>query len=91
MATLTRPIDSPGILQRERPLRPDLFLLVPLVVLMGLGIIMVFTASRARLEAVGAPVVQLEVALEAAVIHVPEVVDVGLVPDLPDVHVVLGS
>ncbi len=53
MAVITRPVDSPGILQRERPLRPDLFLLVPLLILMGLGIIMVYTASRARLEAVG--------------------------------------
>ena len=54
MAVVAQPVDSTGILQRERPLRPDLMLLVPLMVLMGLGTVMVFSASRSRLEAVGA-------------------------------------
>lgn len=54
MSVLTRPLDSPGILQRERPLRIDLLTFIPLVILMGLGTVMVYSASRARLEAVGA-------------------------------------
>ncbi len=40
---------SVGFLQRERALRPDLFLLLSYLALSGLGIIMIYTASAPRL------------------------------------------
>lgn len=43
-----------SILQRERPLRPDLFLVLAYVALAGIGIVMVHTASAPRLELIGA-------------------------------------
>ncbi len=43
------------LLQRERPLRPDLFLVIPYMMLSGLGLLMVYTASAPRLEALGIP------------------------------------
>ena len=49
-ARRTEPV---SILQRERPLRPDVFLVVAYLALSGLGIIMVYTASAPRLEAFG--------------------------------------
>ncbi len=41
------------LLQRERALRPDLFLILPYLALSGLGIVMVYSASAPRLEAMG--------------------------------------
>jgi rod shape determining protein RodA len=53
--TLTaRRTEPVSILQRERPLRPDLFIVLPYLALSGLGIIMVYTASRSGLETRGA-------------------------------------
>ncbi len=52
--TLTTPRTEPvSILQRERPLRPDLFLVLPYLALSALGIVMVYSASAPRLEALG--------------------------------------
>lgn len=49
-----RPIPArTSVLQRERPLRPDLFLLLAYLALAGLGILMVYTASAPRLIADG--------------------------------------
>ena len=43
-----------SILQRERQLRPDLFLVLAYLALAGIGIVMVHTASAPRLELIGA-------------------------------------
>lgn len=43
-----------SILQRERQLRPDLFLVVAYLALAGIGIVMIHTASAPRLELLGA-------------------------------------
>ena len=43
-----------SILQRERQLRPDLFLVLAYLALGGIGIVMVHTASAPRLELLGA-------------------------------------
>lgn len=54
MAVVTRsPAADSGILQRERPLRPDLFLVMPFLALAVVGILMVYTASAPGLEADG--------------------------------------
>lgn len=50
--TAAKPSDV-GILQRERSLRPDLFLVLSYMMLSGLGLIMIYTASSPRLEAEG--------------------------------------
>ncbi len=48
---LTTPRTEPvTILQRERSLRPDLFLILPYLALAALGIVMVYTASAPRNE-----------------------------------------
>jgi len=49
------PTDAAPItfLQRDRPLRPDLFLVIPYLMLSGLGLLMVYTASAPRLEQLG--------------------------------------
>lgn len=41
------------VLQRERPLRPDLWIVVPYLVLSAVGLLMVYSASAPRLEALG--------------------------------------
>jgi rod shape determining protein RodA len=41
------------LLQRERALRPDLLLILPYLALSGLGIVMIYSASAPRLEALG--------------------------------------
>jgi rod shape determining protein RodA len=52
--TLTTPrTEAVSILQRERTLRPDLFLVLPYLALSALGIVMVYSASAPRLEALG--------------------------------------
>jgi rod shape determining protein RodA len=53
MATLSPPRTLPAYIQRERSLRPDLMLVLPFLALSALGIIMVYTASAPRLEALG--------------------------------------
>jgi rod shape determining protein RodA len=53
MAVATRGASSVGILQRERALRPDLFLTVSFLALSVLGVLMVYTASAPRLESAG--------------------------------------
>jgi len=53
MSLTTRRTEPISILQRERPLRPDLFLVIPYLALSALGIVMVFSASAPRLEALG--------------------------------------
>lgn len=57
MATYA-PASSPsasrlGIVGRDGTLRPDILLIVAMVVLMGLGVVMVYSASAPRLEAQG--------------------------------------
>ncbi len=47
--------DRVPILQRERPLRPDLLLVLPYLVLSGLGLLMIYSASAPRLAALGLP------------------------------------
>ena len=47
----TRRTEPISILQRRRPLRPDLFLVIPYLALSALGIVMVYSASAPRLEA----------------------------------------
>jgi rod shape determining protein RodA len=50
-----------SLLRRDRPLRPDWLLLIAYVALSGLGLLMIYTASAPRLEAVGAsPTRELE-------------------------------
>jgi rod shape determining protein RodA len=53
MAVTARSTADSGVLQRERPLRPDLFLLMAFVALSGVGIVMVYTASAPKLIAEG--------------------------------------
>ncbi len=53
MAVVSRPTSSTGFLQRERSLRPDLFLVMSYMALSVLGILMVYSASAPRLEAAG--------------------------------------
>lgn len=53
MALTSRRVEPVTILQRERPLRPDLMLVLAYVALSTLGIVMVFSASAPRLEALG--------------------------------------
>ncbi|MEN8233960.1 MAG: rod shape-determining protein RodA [Actinomycetota bacterium] len=43
-----------SLLRRARPLRPDLFLVIPYLVLTALGLLMIYSASAPRLEALGA-------------------------------------
>jgi len=50
-----------SLLRRERQLRPDLFLIIPYVILSGLGLVMIYSASAPRLEALGfSPTRELE-------------------------------
>ncbi len=42
-----------GLVQRERALRPDLFIVIPYVLLSGLGVLMIYSASARRLETLG--------------------------------------
>ncbi len=50
-----------SLLRRERKLRPDWMLLVAYVALSGLGLLMIYTASAPRLEALGAsPTLEVE-------------------------------
>ncbi len=53
MAVATRDRDPVGLLQRERPARPDLILVLAFVALSMVGILMVYTASAPRLTAEG--------------------------------------
>jgi rod shape determining protein RodA len=53
MALTARRVEPVTILQRERPLRPDLLLVLSYIALSALGIIMVYSASAPRLEALG--------------------------------------
>jgi rod shape determining protein RodA len=53
MAVVARPPGSLGVLQRERSLRPDLFIVIPYLLLSAFGVLMVYTASAPRLEALG--------------------------------------
>ncbi len=53
MAFTTRRTEPVTILQRERSLRPDLFLVLPYLALAALGIVMVYTASAPRNELLG--------------------------------------
>lgn len=50
MALTARRTEPVTILQRERALRPDLFLIIPYLALSALGIVMVYTASAPRNE-----------------------------------------
>ncbi len=50
MALTARRTEPVTILQRERTLRPDLFLVLPYLALAALGIVMVYTASAPRNE-----------------------------------------
>jgi len=55
MSNLTVERTEPvSILQRDRPLRPDLILVLAYLALAGVGIVMVHTASAPRLELLGA-------------------------------------
>ena len=54
MSLTVKRTEPVSILQRERQLRPDLFLLLAYLALAGIGIVMVHTASAPRLELVGA-------------------------------------
>ncbi len=50
-----------SLLRRDRPLRPDWLLLIAYVALSGLGLLMIYTASAPRLEALGvSPTRELE-------------------------------
>ena len=42
-----------SLLQRERPLRADLMLVIPYLALSALGLLMIYSASAPRLEALG--------------------------------------
>lgn len=53
MVFTTRRTEPVTILQRERSLRPDLFLVLPYLALAALGIVMVYTASAPRNELLG--------------------------------------
>ena len=54
MSLTTKRTEPVSILQRERQLRPDLFLVLAYLALGGIGIVMVQTASAPRLELLGA-------------------------------------
>jgi rod shape determining protein RodA len=54
MSLTTERTEPVSILQRERQLRPDLFLVLAFLALGGIGIVMVHTASAPRLELLGA-------------------------------------
>ena len=50
-----------SLLRRERPLRPDLLLVIPYLLLSALGLVMIYTASAPRLEEAGvSPTRELE-------------------------------
>ena len=50
-----------SLLRRARPLRPDLWLVIAYLVLTALGLLMIYSASAPRLEALGAsPTKELE-------------------------------
>ena len=51
MSLTTPRVEPVTILQRERPLRPDLLLVLSYIALAALGIVMVYSASAPRLEA----------------------------------------
>jgi len=53
MSTDVRERSTVTLFPRERPLRPDLFLIVPYLVLSAFGLLMVYSASAPRLEALG--------------------------------------
>ncbi len=53
MALTARRTEPVTILQRERALRPDMFLILPYLALAALGIVMVYTASAPRNELLG--------------------------------------
>ncbi len=53
MALTARRMEPVTILQRERPMRPDILLVLAYFALAALGIIMVYSASAPRLEAFG--------------------------------------
>ena len=53
MAVAARPREGLTLLQRERALRPDLFLVISYLMLAALGIVMVYSASAPRLLALG--------------------------------------
>jgi rod shape determining protein RodA len=53
MAVIARRPRGLGVLQRERSLRPDLFIVIPYLLLSAFGVLMVYTASAPRLEALG--------------------------------------
>ncbi len=53
MVATARPRIDQTVLQRERPLRPDIVLLMAFLALSGVGILMVYTASAPRLIAEG--------------------------------------
>lgn len=54
MRTLTSEDREPvSLLQRERPLRADLLLVIPYLMLSALGLLMIYSASAPRLEALG--------------------------------------
>jgi rod shape determining protein RodA len=54
MSLTTKRTEPVSILQRDRELRPDLFLVLAYLALAGIGIVMVHTASAPRLELLGA-------------------------------------
>jgi rod shape determining protein RodA len=51
MAVATKGAQGLRVLQRERALRPDLLIVIPYVLLSAFGVLMVYTASAPRLEA----------------------------------------
>lgn len=54
MSTLASDERQPvSLLQRERPLRADLMLVIPYLVLSAMGLLMIYSASAPRLEALG--------------------------------------
>ena len=53
MALTARRVEPVALLQRDRPLRPDLMLILAYMTLSAVGIVMVYSASAPRLEAFG--------------------------------------
>jgi rod shape determining protein RodA len=53
LTILDQPSSPVMLLQRERPMRPDLFLVISYLALSILGLLMVYTASAPRLEEAG--------------------------------------
>ncbi len=51
--TMTEERSQVSLLRRDRPLRPDFLLVIPYVILSGIGLVMVYSASAPRLEALG--------------------------------------